>query len=82
LGNSSKGMLLIIIGCLVLFFVGGYLCLYSGIYQVINGFQADPVSAGTVAGGVARILFAFLVAFCSSVVIIIGILMRELRRER
>ena len=72
----SRGGSLIIIGALVLFFIGGYVCLFGGISQIINGFGADPVSIGAIVEGAAKIIFAGFVAICASAVIIIGILIR------
>ena len=78
-----KGLLILVLGILLGLFVGGYLCLYGGIVQIINGVQADPVNAGAIAGGVIR-------ALCSSVagglvaflVIIPGLELMELREKR
>ena len=65
------GLLLMVLGILLGLFVGGYLCLYGGIVQIINGVQADPVSAGTIALGVIRILCAFLAGILAAAALIL-----------
>ena len=39
-------------------FVAGYLCLFSGIVQIIHGVSATPVVAPDIALGIVRIVFA------------------------
>ncbi|KKM71155.1 hypothetical protein LCGC14_1433470 [marine sediment metagenome] len=51
------GTLLILTGLALGVFVGGYVMLYGGIVQFIDGIQADPINSGNVALGAMRAAF-------------------------
>ena len=55
--KTLLGMLFIAGGLALGLFVGGYLMLYGGLVQFIDGVSADPVSASDIALGAMRALF-------------------------
>ena len=56
--KQAVGFLLILIGILLGFYVGIWLCFIGGIIQVIEAIRAENLIAMDVAFGVARIFFA------------------------
>jgi hypothetical protein len=70
-----KGIILIIIGIILGLFVGGYLCLFGGIVQIVNqiqiGIDGGVISATQIAWGVVRIGLAGLLGGLSAMVFIL-----------
>ena len=78
------GVLLIIAGVLLGLYVGLYLCFYSGILQIINGFQANPISGNEIAMGVVKMMcFALTGAISAFVLISPGVaIIKSVARKR
>lgn len=57
-GNAALGLLIIVASVLLGVYVGGYLMFYGGIVQVIEAFQATPISASDIAIGIIKVFFA------------------------
>ena len=51
------GILLVLTGLALGAFVGGYVMLYGGIVQFIDGIQTDPINSSDVALGAMRAVF-------------------------
>lgn len=66
------GGLLILAGIALAGFLGGYVMLYGGIVQLVDGLSASPIDSSDVALGAIRILFADTVTFFVSVVLIVA----------
>lgn len=56
--QAVMGGLMILLGIALGVFVGGYLCLYGGIIQIIHEIQADPINIGKTILGAVRVLVA------------------------
>ena len=78
------GILLILAGLALGVFVGGYVMLYGGIVQFIDGIQADPINSGDVAFGAIRAFFFETVGFIVAVIpVVLGrILIYDAARGR
>jgi len=64
------GVLLIIAGVLLGFYVGLYLCFYCGILQIVNGLQTDPISGREIAMGAVKIMCFALTGVISAFMLI------------
>jgi len=62
------GILFILGGLALGLFVGGYLMLYGGIVQLIDGLSTDPVNSSDVALGAIRVLFFETGAFVAAII--------------
>ena len=66
------GAIVIIFGVLLGLYLGGYICLYGGIIELVESAKMTPIDAPGIAFGIIRILGAaivgwgsfFLVAMC------------------
>ncbi len=59
---------LVLTGIALAIFVGGYLMLYGGAVQCINGITADPVDTNAIVLGGILVLFCEVGAFLAGVV--------------
>jgi hypothetical protein len=57
------GVVVTIIGFLAALYVGLYVMFIGGIIQVVDAVKDDPIPAGSLAWGIARIVFASLVGW-------------------
>ena len=63
---KALGVLMILGGIALGFYVGLYLLFVGGIFSIINGVTADPVNANLIVWGAVRIIFASLAGTLSA----------------
>ena len=67
--RQLMGLVILIFGIVLGFYVGGYLCFIKGIIQLIQGVT-PVIIASNIAWGLAKILVASLVGVFSAVVLV------------